>query len=42
MECDVVCPICWKHTDELLELDGEYMCEECYLEESENEQEELL
>lgn len=41
MEYDVVCPICWKNTDGLLEFDGEYMCEECYLEESENEQEEL-
>ena len=39
---EVVCPICWKHTEELLESDEGYMCEECYLEEIENKQGELL
>ena len=41
MEQEVVCPICWKHTEELLESDEGYMCEECYLEEIENKQGEL-
>lgn len=40
VEQEVVCPICWKHTNELLESDEGYMCEECYLEEIENKQEE--
>ena len=41
MEYENICPICWKHTNELLELDDEYMCEECCLEEYGTEQEEL-